>query len=751
MDLIANAAFRLLKSEPRQSDHLAGIYRIVVDDPFAEKTVAVCISPEEIPVKRVGGRYEKADAELKKARKKKPEPLVGKLIWMDRTELLNLAERRLLLPLSIERRIAPEPVGRSKREFDLRATAMAGFLDIRNLQESIVVHGSLGGLVKDAMAAANVSRPFVYKQWSNLCRWGLDLQSLIPQRDRCGAPGVARPCDSANGRNRVRKKAGRKTLKQRIGRAYGIELQPEQPGMSSEWTAAIRAADRHIPTPKPSWPSRCEQIAMSAFCANAKDEGGKVVLVKPAIGAYPNEQQIKRALTVDMGRLERLIERTTKQHFKMARRGLIGRNWQDVPGPGQTWAIDSTVGDIYLRSSVNRAWILGRPIVYVIVDVWSTAVVGFYVCVCGPSWSTAKVSLFNASADAQLVSGLWGSDITLGLNPAPSMCYSLMCDRGEYLSKGHRITAQRFLPLTSYAPPYRGDLKGLAEVLHRIEKDAQFLFIPGAMDHRRAELELRRVDPSTCVFTVREYTQYLFELFRDYNFTANRAHRVDAHMRAAGVFPSPAGLWRWGHEMGIGYRRHIEDADLISELLPAGVGRIRRDAVRFSGCDYMSDEIKEAELTTLARNLGGWDVDVNYYPGAMGPIWVPNSGGSGQLRLQISDQSMTSSEVTTEEWADAKALATIQRPVEEHTRTWNSLDSLARIQALRASAERETAKALAAESGASPTMTEARLMETAASRRPEASEAKAKEEVANDAMIEYERMMAALLRGNQDE
>lgn len=50
--------------------------------------------------------------------------------------------------------------------------------------------------------------------------------------------------------------------------------------------------------------------------------------------------------------------------------------------------------------------------------------------------------------------------------------------------------------------PYRGDLKGLAEVLHRIEKDAQFLFVPGAMDFRRQELELRRVDPNDSVLTL---------------------------------------------------------------------------------------------------------------------------------------------------------------------------------------------------------------------------------------------------------
>ena len=112
--------------------------------------------------------------------------------------------------------------------------------------------------------------------------------------------------------------------------------------------------------------------------------------------------------TSELTRLQRILEKTTKAHFKRALRGLTARNWEGVAGPGHTWAIDSTVGDIYLRSSVNRAWIVGRPIVYIIVDIWSTAVVGFYVCLTGPSWNTAKVSLFNATADPALLGDLWG-------------------------------------------------------------------------------------------------------------------------------------------------------------------------------------------------------------------------------------------------------------------------------------------------------------------------------------------------------
>lgn len=750
MDLMPNSTFRLLKGAERTTSYELGIYRVILGEPSIDHTVTVLIQPdakeEGEPIRRRrGGRKKKDDAALRRPRKKPPAPLVGELIWMCRSDLLALSDEKLLKSIDVERRVLPELSGSGKVRYERRLLAMAGFLDLKNLHESIAVHKGLGGLVADAVDNFNVSRPYVYKQWSNLCRWGLDGKSLATDFDRCGAPGISRPCDPPSDGRPGRKKSGRKTLAQRIARAYGSPLDPEQPGMSSEWAAAVRAADKQIPTPKPSWSDRFERIVKSAFCAKAIEVDGRIELVKPDFGKYPNLQQVKRALTADKTRLERLIERTTLRHYKASLRGLKGRNWRDVAGPGHTWAIDSTIGDIYLRSSLNRAWIVGRPIVYVVVDVWSTAVVGFYVCLTGPSWSTAKIALFNSSADPALVGELWGYQPILTLQPVPTLCYALQCDRGEYLSQGHRSTAKRFLPLTHYTPPYRGDLKGLAEVLHRIEKDAQFAFIPGAMDFRRAEMELRKVDPSESCLTVREYVQYLYELFVDYNLTADRSHRVDAHMLAAGVFPSPAGLWRFGHEVGIAFRRHISQPDLISEFLPSARARVRRDAVRHAGCDYSSKEIEALDWTSYARAFGGWDVPVHHYPGSMSTIWTPNVGGSGLLRLTISDETRASPELTLDEWSDALALDTMRRAGVQHTNTMSSLDSLARIEALRANAIKLTAEAIAKANGASPSIGEARQMEIAAGALAAGSESKPAQPVQQEAAEGHDSLLAKLL------
>ncbi|MCC4118624.1 hypothetical protein LLG90_25015 [Aromatoleum toluclasticum] len=741
MDLIPGGCFRLQDSAASSTELCPGVYRVILDDPASGITIAVLIIPDEESLPSKGGRKKKPNTELKSKRRKAPPPLVGDLRWIARDDLVQLDDDGHVHPFEVVRRRRVRPLGeRDQQLFKCRTEAMAPFLDDKELQQWILIHRSLKPLINHAAKSHGVSTNYIYRQWSNLCRWGFDKLSLMPGTDRCGAPGGRRPCIPG-----VRQKAGRKTREQRIARAYKRILPPFQPGYSAEWAAAIRAADSKIPDPKPKWPRRCELIIASAFCGKAEEIDGRIEYAKPALGTYPNNRQIQRILTECRSILERIREQTTKHHFKAALRGLVARNWQGIAGPGHAWAIDSTIGDIFLRSSVNRAWLIGRPVVYIVVDIWSTAIVGFYVCLTGPSWATARVSIFNACADPHLVGEVWGYQAVLSLSPTPTICHTLLCDRGEYLSQGHRTTAIKLIPHSSYTPPYRGDLKGVVEVLHRITKDEQFFHLPGAMDYRRQELELRKIDPADCTMTVQNYVQYLYEIFAEYNLTADRRHRVDAHMEAVGVYPSPAGLWAWGHAMGIGYRKYTPADDLITKLLPEATARVRRDGVRYAGCDYTSAEIEQEQWTTIARNRSGWDIPIHYYPGPMRSIWTPDDT-SRLLKLTIRDDARASPETTRDEWLDCLASQTMRWPYQQHENMMTKQDHLARIRAIEQEARRKTEEAIARAKGATPTMTEARVMDVAATEHPSGSEKKAAEDIREEANEAHQDMIAELLR-----
>lgn len=737
MDLMHNQTFRLLESG-LDGAYPAGIYRVIFNDHAQETVVCVCQRPDNLHLVPKTGR--KRLGQTKSIRRKSPAKLNGEILWLDSKHLQLAIDKRTAIPIEILYEAIYFPNLEPPKDQELyqrRCETMRSFLDFEKLKEGIIVSHGIAGLVREAMANEGVSRAYVYKLWSILCRMGFSKISLLPRRDRCGAPNKPGRCEP-NGR----KKAGAKTKPQRIARAFGEVLEPEQPGMSEDWAVRILAADRAIKTPvMPSMPQRVALISKSAFVTQFKYENNQLVGITPTLGTYPNRRQIQRVLEQDLTRLEQKIQKTTKGHYDRNCRGLRARNWKGVAGPGHTWAIDSTIGDMYLRSSIDRSWIVGRPIVYIVVDVWSTAVVGFYVCLTGPSWNTAKVSIFNSAVNSALLGELWSYQPIASLTPSPTLCYQLLCDRGEYLSKAASFTAIKLALDMQYTPPYRPDLKGLVEVLHRIAKDAQFLFIPGAMDYRRAEFDLQKSHPQESVFTVRDYTQYLHVIFSKYNLTADRTKRIDAHMGAAGVDPSPAGLWNWGHTMGVGYQRAISQAELITSLLPSQIARVGRTAVVLGNNDYTCDFAPADQWTAQARNFGGWNIQAHTYPGSVSRIWTPNTGGEDLLEFKISDQTRGDSNTTFDEMQDALAHHQNQRAKNEHKNNIRGWEALARIEALIQNAKRLTSEATQKNWGAKPTTTEARVMEVAMARGSSGSESKTVETVRDEAMDAYEAMM----------
>lgn len=699
MELIHNAVFQIHSGDD------SGLYRVILADGHEGRMLVARLDPSVEQSESRGGRKKKE--ETKTPRKKAKAPLV-KLKWTwSAAELLKMKSEGQLSILNIE----PGNFQISEKGrviFEYRVRVMRKFFDFFHFREQILLHGGVAGLVAEARQSEGAGKTLVYQLFSLLCRFGFHESSLRAGLPNCGAPGKLRPCEPDG-----RKKPGAKTVAQNIAAAFGTTLEPEQPGMNSDWRVRIIAGYSRTPTPKPSIPDICTTIIESSFVTTYRQENGQMVKVDPKLGCYPNRRQIRRVIETEFPKLQRLLEKTTQAHFKRSMRGLVGRNWEGVYGPGHTWAIDSTIGDIFLRSSVNRAWIIGRPIVYIIVDVWSTAIVGFYVCLTGPSWNTAKVSLFCASAPPEFVGELWGYQPMLTLNPAPSMCGVLMCDRGEYLSKAASLTAAKLIPAMSYAPPYRPDLKGLVEVLHRIKKDRQYFFVPGAIDQRRAEYELRKNKPRESVFTVQEFVAYLACMFSNYNLSADREHRLDAHMRAIGVFPSPAGLWHWGHEMGIGFNRSFPRSELISTLLPSETARVTRQGILLGGKEYRSDVIDELQWTALARNFGTMDIHASYFPGSVSRIWTPHPTAGGQLELQLTSTANASPELTFDEVQDAYMFSKASSPSVAHIRSMAALHAKRQGDEIIARAKEATREAIERDSGRKPTITEARAIENA--------------------------------------
>lgn len=587
----------------------------------------------------------------------------------------------------------------AQRTLERRLVCLEPLLNPEELSKALVGRRGLGPVVKKVVELG-VSRASAYRMWALLCANGFDARSAVAAFDQCGAPGRPKPVVDG------RKKAGRKTA----GQVLGLHEKHPQRALNEADRQIIVRLYRVHHRPETTLNKVYEKIVLNGYVKSYEKTPKGLMPVLPPQGTYPNRRQVRHVIETDIDKLEKLRRATTLGHFARNYRGLRGKAIDGATGPGHTYAIDSTVGDIYLRSSINRSWLIGRPIVYLLVDMWSTAIVGFYICLSAPSWATAKVALFSSLCGSPLLSDLWGVDDSAALHPAPALPFRLLCDRGEYLSEGARRTGLELGLNAAFNSAKRPDLKGLVEVLHRIVKDEQYSsFVPGAMDARRKELELRP-DLRDSAMTLREYAQYLQITFAQYNLFADRTHRLTGDMIAAGVMPSPAGLWRFGHESGFGYLKSISEEKLITSLLPSTEVSVRRNGVFMAQLDYQSEVVEQLQWTARARNFGAFSEEMHHFPGSLSRMWWSNPAG-GLAEFRLAPNARTVPETALDEWMDALVVPTLGQADREHQALVSKLKLSAQKDQLIASAKAATKQAGELSRSAMPPIREVRRLE----------------------------------------
>ena len=101
-------------------------------------------------------------------------------------------------------------------------------------------------------------------------------------------------------------------------------------------------------------------------------------------------------------------------------------------GPGHRYQIDATIADVYLVSSVDNTRIIGRPVVYCVIDVFSRLICGLYIGLEGPSWLGAMMALDNVIEDKVVFCKNYGIEITNKEWPNSFLPEKILADRGEY-------------------------------------------------------------------------------------------------------------------------------------------------------------------------------------------------------------------------------------------------------------------------------------------------------------------------------
>lgn len=319
-----------------------------------------------------------------------------------------------------------------------------------------------------------------------------------------------------------------------------------------------------------------------------------------------------------------IILRESSKYYESNLRPLLSNTISEVDGPGTRYQIDATIADIYLVSSFDRSLIIGRPVVYGVMDVYSRMVTGIYVGLEGPSWIGAMMALDNVITDKVGYCAKFGITISEVQWPAKHLPDIILADRGEFEGYAVEGLINNLNVKIENTSSYRGDLKGIIERHFRTLNGRIKRTTPGAIQkefRQRGDRDYRL----DATLNIKEFTQVVIHLVLEHNQAIIEKYPLEKGMITRGLTATPVHLWNWGMENKKGRLQVVTNPNVYRlNLLPKGNAKITRAGIKFKGLSYSSDKAIQEQWYLNTKNKS---IAVVYDPRDVTQIYIPHQNG----------------------------------------------------------------------------------------------------------------------------
>ncbi|MDI7743464.1 DDE-type integrase/transposase/recombinase [Lysinibacillus fusiformis] len=458
-------------------------------------------------------------------------------------------------------------------------------------------------LIEEAMLKHNVkSRNTYYKNLRKYWQRGMIRDALFPD--------YASKKEELNYKN--------KTGRPKSNGKSGIIITPE---IKSQFERAIKKY--YLNTKKPSLRFAYKMMLKSYYVKfRYFDDSSNEKLVLKSEEERPSFRQMEYWFYNEFRSDKVTIAREGSKKFEQNFRAVLGSSTAETDGPGDIFQIDATPADIYLVNRFNPNWIVGRPTVYFIVDVYTHLITGLYVSLENASWKAMMSAIINACTDKVEYCKRFGINITNEMWPSMHLPSNIIGDRGELASNGVDHLIEGLGPRISNTPPYRPDWKGIVEKLFDTSQKKIKPFLPGYVhkDHGERGANDYRLEAA---LTIEEYTKVLinFILFYNQNFYMKDYQRNE-HQIKDKIRPIPIKLWEWGVKNAAG-KLHKHDIKKVKfYLLPRDQATITEHGIRYKKMFYSTPRAIDEQWFSKARRDGSWKVQFSYDPRNMDMIYL---------------------------------------------------------------------------------------------------------------------------------
>lgn len=319
----------------------------------------------------------------------------------------------------------------------------------------------------------------------------------------------------------------------------------------------------------------------------------------------------------------------------------------DIRAIGARYEIDEMETDYELVSRADRNSVIGRAILYLVVDVFSRMLVGYSVGFDNNSWAGVEMALLNMAEDKVEVCKRLGIEIEEKDWPVHDVLpMELLSDNGsEYLSSHFEDYVKNTGVELSFAPAAMGSMKANVE-----QKFHQFNSrLKGTVPGEIRKDSYGQPHKKSARLTIEEFEQIVVQFILNYNKNPMDQYPLSREQFQDGITPSPLAIWNHSLQ-GVNGLKKISDMDQYRLcLMTDGKASLTRNGIEFkkmiytcSDLEWLSEEMVEAALNGAKKISIKYDkrnMDYIYFVKQSGEIvqaWISKRKASNNLYWNLS-------------------------------------------------------------------------------------------------------------------
>lgn len=563
----------------------------------------------------------------------------------------------------------------SSKEIQLRDHAWGLIKEMVEIEPNIFDPTERYQMIKIACKETGKRKNLFYKYLRYYWTGGKKANALLPRFRKCGGRGKRKNPTLKMGRPRETK----------ISVSPEMEGIPTNEGIRKIFDKVIRDVYLKV-NRRDSVRFTYIQMLKDHFSIGTEIRNKVEIPIIPPEYKVPSIAQLRYHIRTHYPRKKRLMAREGEVTFNRDFRPLLGSETRKATGPGQIFEVDATVADVYLVSMSDPNLIIGRPVVYIVVDVWSHMIVGFYVGLEGPSWQGLMMAIENTAVDKVEFCAQYDISIQPDEWPCHYMPENFYADRGEMESKNADSLASALGIKIKNAPPYRADLKGIVEQQFRTLNLNLQPWMPGAV---RKEYR-KRGGPDYVLdakLTLKDFTAMFIEriLYRN-NSHYMEHYPLDKALANDQVKPIARHLWMWG----MAHNHFLKEVhpDIVRlNVLPEKQVTASREGIYFTGMYFGCEELVRQGWFIKGKSI---KTEVAYDRRCMNHIYVKTDNGRGYIKCDLLDKSSRFRDLSLEEIKEMQYDEKLNRSIYRSEELQDEVALSAKLEKIVADASKRT-------------------------------------------------------------